>query len=502
MTTTVRIKQQEKITVRPQVTDTITVRIKAIGPQGAIGGSGVFLDKATYDPNDVAADVFDMDNMVSGTTNVVFTAVEQAKLGTIEQNATADQTGAEIKTLYESQLDTNAFTDAEKSKLSGIENGATADQTASEFNHDDLSNISGTAGEYNHPNDADMAILHSISGTNTGDQVASDFNHDDLSNISGTPGEYNHPTDAQMAVLGNTSGTNTGDQTITLTGDATGSGTGSIAVSVDRVTRKVRNETGSTIAAGRAVYISGFNNYPLVSLANNTLDAAHHAIGVTTASIANAANGTIVVTGIIAGIDTNSYSAVGAKLYLGTSGQLVEGEPTSGEVIFLGEVLVKENNGSILLYEVKGIDYVASAAGEDIPVKMGDNDGVNKVSFKDYANNEVASIDSDGVISGANLSGTNTGDQSSSDFNHDDLSGLTGTPGEYNHPSDAQMTVLGNTSGTNTGDQNASEVGITDSGDYFVGTSVEDALQELGLAASGGSGVTESDVVALVIALG
>lgn len=36
-----------------------------------------------------------------------------------------DLTGAEIKTLYEAQADTNAFTDAEKTKLAGIEEGAT-----------------------------------------------------------------------------------------------------------------------------------------------------------------------------------------------------------------------------------------------------------------------------------------------------------------------------------------------------------------------------------------
>ena len=51
----------------------------------------------------------------------------------------------------------------------------------------------------------------SVSGANTGDQSAGDFNHDDLANISGTVGEYNHPTDAQMVILGNTSGTNSGD---------------------------------------------------------------------------------------------------------------------------------------------------------------------------------------------------------------------------------------------------------------------------------------------------
>jgi hypothetical protein len=51
----------------------------------------------------------------------------------VEDGATADQTAGEIKTLYESNSDTNAFTDADHSKLDGIESGATADQTASEI---------------------------------------------------------------------------------------------------------------------------------------------------------------------------------------------------------------------------------------------------------------------------------------------------------------------------------------------------------------------------------
>lgn len=60
-------------------------------------------------------------------------AADGSKLDGIEAGATADQTGAEIKSLYEAQANTNAYTDAEKSKLAGIEAGATADQTASEI---------------------------------------------------------------------------------------------------------------------------------------------------------------------------------------------------------------------------------------------------------------------------------------------------------------------------------------------------------------------------------
>ena len=58
---------------------------------------------------------------------------DSAKLAGIEAGATGDQTGAEIKALYEAEADTNAFDDAAVSKLAGIEAGATGDQTAAEI---------------------------------------------------------------------------------------------------------------------------------------------------------------------------------------------------------------------------------------------------------------------------------------------------------------------------------------------------------------------------------
>ena len=48
----------------------------------------------------------------------------KSKLAAIEVSATADQTGAEIKSLYENEADTNAYTDAEKTKLTGVESNA------------------------------------------------------------------------------------------------------------------------------------------------------------------------------------------------------------------------------------------------------------------------------------------------------------------------------------------------------------------------------------------
>lgn len=61
---------------------------------------------------------------VGGTLTLGGTAISS-----LEDGATADQTGAQIKTAYEGEADTNAFTDADHSKLDGIEASATANDT-------------------------------------------------------------------------------------------------------------------------------------------------------------------------------------------------------------------------------------------------------------------------------------------------------------------------------------------------------------------------------------
>ena len=67
---------------------------------------------------------------VTGTVDGRDVAADGTKLDGIEAGATADQTAGEIKTLYESNLDTNAFTDAEQTKLAGIEALADVTDTA------------------------------------------------------------------------------------------------------------------------------------------------------------------------------------------------------------------------------------------------------------------------------------------------------------------------------------------------------------------------------------
>ena len=69
----------------------------------------------------------------SGTVDGRDVSADGTKLDTIETSAKDDQTGSEIKSLYEAENNTNAFTDALLAKLNAIEANATTDQTISEI---------------------------------------------------------------------------------------------------------------------------------------------------------------------------------------------------------------------------------------------------------------------------------------------------------------------------------------------------------------------------------
>ena len=80
------------------------------------------VDSVNSQTGAVALDADDIDD--TSTAHRFATAAQLTKLDGIETASTADQTGAEIKSLYEAESNTNAFTDAEKTKLSGIATGA------------------------------------------------------------------------------------------------------------------------------------------------------------------------------------------------------------------------------------------------------------------------------------------------------------------------------------------------------------------------------------------
>jgi len=87
-----------------------------------------------------ASEITDFDTEVSNNPDVTnntakrtYPQADEDKLATIEDDAKDDQTGAEIKSLYEAEEDTNAFTDDEKTNLSNQSWTNTGDQDLSGF---------------------------------------------------------------------------------------------------------------------------------------------------------------------------------------------------------------------------------------------------------------------------------------------------------------------------------------------------------------------------------
>ena len=114
------------------------------------------------------------------------TTADKNKLDGIESAATADQTGAEIKSLYEGESNTNAFTDAEKVKLSGIAAGAEVN-VGTDLSYTATSRLlsSSTGGDVNLPeatpsqpgllSAADKTKLNAIETSATADQTAAEI---------------------------------------------------------------------------------------------------------------------------------------------------------------------------------------------------------------------------------------------------------------------------------------------------------------------------------------
>jgi hypothetical protein len=92
------------------------------------------------------------------------------------------------------------------------------------------------------------------------------------------------------------------------------------------------NNSGSTIAIEQVVYINGHNagtDEPTIALADRDSAASAYAVGITQASINNAASGRIVTHGIVTYPTTGM--AAGDVLYLSsTAGGLTNTKPTSG----------------------------------------------------------------------------------------------------------------------------------------------------------------------------
>jgi hypothetical protein len=112
------------------------------------------------------------------------------------------------------------------------------------------------------------------------------------------------------------------------------------------------NGNASTLNKGTVVRITGANgDNPVFNSASWDNDGTSaNTLGILQNNVLSGATGSIVVTGIVIGVDTDAFSA-GDVLYLSASGQFTNVQPQAPRhIVTLGEVLrVQQNNGSIFV---------------------------------------------------------------------------------------------------------------------------------------------------------
>ena len=133
---------------------------------------------------------------------------------------------------------------------------------------------------------------------------------------------------------------------------------------------EVRNQTGSTVAAGSIVYISGATgNKPLITLAQANSDTnSAQTIGFVKTAIANNGTGYVIVRGVLENIDTSALTE-GVQLYLSpsTAGTWTTTKPYAPDhLVYVGIVIRSHpTQGTILVavqngYELDELHNVAA----------------------------------------------------------------------------------------------------------------------------------------------
>ena len=125
----------------------------------------------------------------------------------------------------------------------------------------------------------------------------------------------------------------------------------------ENVQVKVINNTGSTIANGIAVYVTGTASgqiYPNIALAQANSTATSAVIGLTNGSIANGAIGYVTTQGIITNVNTGTL-APGTVLYLSpySAGQLQGTVPPTGLAVQVGTVTYQNSSVGQIYVEQK-----------------------------------------------------------------------------------------------------------------------------------------------------
>lgn len=112
----------------------------------------------------------------------------------------------------------------------------------------------------------------------------------------------------------------------------------------------VKNVSGETIPEATPVYVTGFNTKTTIGV---SLPATTQPVlGLTKSDIANNADGIVVVSGVMPGINTSSFTA-GSILYIKNGGGLTATRPSDGAAA-IGVCAYSDSSNGIIVVEAKG----------------------------------------------------------------------------------------------------------------------------------------------------
>ena len=155
-----------------------------------------------------------------------------------------------------------------------------------------------------------------------------------------------------------------------------------------------RNETGSTIAAGTPVYVSGYysaNGKPLIAPADANNTSKMPAFGILNTALDTDTEGTMGVMGVVSHINTSSFG-IGDVIYVASGGGLTNTKPILENNLIqnLGRVLrVDASQGRILLLGAGRTNDVPNLDEGKIWVGSSSNTITSSTIHIDETNNRV-----------------------------------------------------------------------------------------------------------------
>ncbi len=207
---------------------------------------------------------------------------------------------------------------------------------------------------------------------------------------------------------GTSSGTNTGDQTITLTGDVTGSGTGSFATAL--------STTG--VAAGTYGSISQIPVFNVDAKGRiSSVSNVSFTAGSGTVTSVNASGGTTGLTFTGGPITLSGTLTLGGTLAIANGGTGAATQAGAANAILPTQT---GNSGKFLTTDGTNVSWTTNGSGTVTSVAATGSNGITVSGSPITSTGTLAfglgaitplSVAATGTVTGSNLSGTNTGDQ-------------------------------------------------------------------------------------------